>query len=59
MFGELLGGHQPLAAVQEEQDNHRRDEAAGAVSVRSRSDGDLGAMSLPDFVAELKSEAAS
>ena len=36
-----------------------RDEAAGAVSVRSRSDGDLGAMSLPDFVAKLKSEAAS
>ena len=34
-----------------------RDEAAGTVSVRSRADGDLGAMSLPDFVAKLKSEA--
>ena len=33
-----------------------RDEAAGTVSVRGRADGDLGAMSLPDFVAKLKSE---
>ena len=36
-----------------------RDEAAGAVSVRSRSDGDLGAMSVSDFVAKLKGEVAS
>ena len=33
-----------------------RDEAAGTVSVRSRADGDLGAMKLDDLVAKLKGE---
>lgn len=33
-----------------------RDEAAEQISVRSRADGDLGAMKLPDFVARLRSE---
>jgi len=33
-----------------------RDEAAGTVSVRSRAEGDLGAMNLPEFVAKLKAE---
>ncbi len=33
-----------------------RDEAAEQISVRSRADGDLGAMKLPDFVARLQSE---
>jgi threonyl-tRNA synthetase len=33
-----------------------RDEAAGTVSVRSRADGDLGAMPLADLVARLKAE---
>ncbi len=33
-----------------------RDEAAGTVSVRSRTDGDLGAMKVEDLVAKLKSE---
>ncbi len=33
-----------------------RDEANGAISVRSRADGDLGAMKLEDFVARLKGE---
>ena len=36
-----------------------RDEAAGAVSVRSRAEGDLGAMQLPDFLAKIKAELAS
>ena len=35
-----------------------RDEAAGTVSVRSRSDGDLGAMKLPEFIEKLKAEIA-
>jgi len=33
-----------------------RDEAAETISVRSRSEGDLGAMKLPEFVAKLKAE---
>ena len=33
-----------------------RDEAADQISVRSRADGDLGAMKLPDFVAKLRAE---
>ena len=33
-----------------------RDEAAGTVSVRSRADGDLGAMTVADLVAKLKTE---
>ena len=33
-----------------------RDEAAEQISVRSRADGDLGAMKLPDFVARLRAE---
>ena len=33
-----------------------RDEAAGTVSVRSRADGDLGAMKLEDLVARLQTE---
>ncbi len=33
-----------------------RDEAAGTISVRSRSEGDLGAMTADAFVAKLKSE---
>lgn len=33
-----------------------RDEAAGQVSVRSRADGDLGAMKVADLVARLKAE---
>lgn len=33
-----------------------RDEAAEQISVRSRVDGDLGAMKLPDFVARLRAE---
>lgn len=33
-----------------------RDEAAQQISVRSRTDGDLGAMKIPDFVARLKKE---
>ena len=33
-----------------------RDEAAGTVSVRSRADGDLGAMKLDELVAKLKGE---
>ena len=33
-----------------------RDEAAGTVSVRSRADGDLGAMKLEDLVARLQAE---
>ena len=33
-----------------------RDEAAEQISVRSRADGDLGAMKLPDFVAKLHAE---
>ena len=33
-----------------------RDEAAEQVSVRSRADGDLGAMKLPDLVAKLQAE---
>ena len=36
-----------------------RDEAAEQISVRSRADGDLGAMKLPDFVARLQKELAS
>ncbi|MBP5285648.1 MAG: threonine--tRNA ligase [Kiritimatiellae bacterium] len=35
-----------------------RDEAAETVSVRSRSEGDLGAMKLPEFVAKLRAETA-
>ena len=35
-----------------------RDEAAGTISVRSRSDGDLGAMKLPEFIEKLKAEMA-
>ena len=33
-----------------------RDEAAGTVSVRSRTDGDLGAMKVDELVAKLKGE---
>jgi threonyl-tRNA synthetase len=33
-----------------------RDEAAGTISVRSRSAGDLGASSLEDFISKLKAE---
>ena len=33
-----------------------RDEAAGTISVRSRSEGDLGAMTVDTFLAKLKSE---
>ena len=33
-----------------------RDEANGTISVRSRTDGDLGAMKLEDFVAKLQAE---
>jgi threonyl-tRNA synthetase len=33
-----------------------RDEAAGTISVRSRSDGDLGAMTVDTFLAKLKAE---
>ncbi len=33
-----------------------RDEAAGLVSVRSRADGDLGAMKLEDLIAKLQAE---
>ena len=36
-----------------------RDEAAGTVSVRSRAEGDLGAMAMSDFVSRLKVESAS
>ena len=36
-----------------------RDAAAETVSVRSRAEGDLGAVKLPEFVAKLKAEAAS
>ena len=35
-----------------------RDEAAETISVRSRSDGDLGAMKLPEFIEKLKAEIA-
>ena len=35
-----------------------RDEAAGVVSVRSRTDGDLGAMSLDAFIAKVDAELA-
>lgn len=35
-----------------------RDEAAGTLSVRSRTDGDLGAMTLDDFSARLRNETA-
>ena len=35
-----------------------RDEAAGTISVRSRADGDLGAMTLEDFLAKLNGELA-
>ena len=33
-----------------------RDEAAGTVSVRSRTEGDLGAMQLGDLIAKLRGE---
>ena len=33
-----------------------RDEAAEQISVRSRADGDLGAMKLDDFAAKLSAE---
>ena len=33
-----------------------RDEAAGQISVRSRTDGDLGAMTLDDFISKLTNE---
>jgi len=33
-----------------------RDEAAGTVSVRHRTDGDLGAMKADELIAKLKSE---
>ena len=33
-----------------------RDEAAGTISVRSRTEGDLGAMTLEDFTAKLTAE---
>ena len=33
-----------------------RDEANGTISVRSRTDGDLGAMKLEDLVAKLQEE---
>lgn len=36
-----------------------RDEAAGVVSVRSRTDGDLGAMTVADLVSKLKGEIES
>ena len=36
-----------------------RDEAAETVSVRSRTEGDLGAMKLPEFVAKLAAEAGN
>ena len=36
-----------------------RDEAAGTVSVRSRAEGDLGAMAIADLVSRLKVESAS
>ena len=36
-----------------------RDEANGTISVRSRVEGDLGAMQLPEFVAKLRAEMAS
>ncbi|MDP6152376.1 MAG: His/Gly/Thr/Pro-type tRNA ligase C-terminal domain-containing protein, partial [Phycisphaeraceae bacterium] len=36
-----------------------RDEKAGAVSVRDRSRGDLGAMPLDDFVRQVAAEAQS
>ena len=36
-----------------------RDEAAGTVSVRSRAEGDLGAMAVADLVSRLKVESAS
>jgi threonyl-tRNA synthetase len=35
-----------------------KDEAAGQTSVRSRADGDLGAMKLADFVGRMKGETA-
>jgi len=35
-----------------------KDEAAGQISVRSRADGDLGAMKLDDFVGRMKGETA-
>jgi threonyl-tRNA synthetase len=35
-----------------------RDEAAGTLSVRSRADGDLGALSLEDVIARLKAALA-
>ena len=35
-----------------------KDEAAGQISVRSRADGDLGAMKLADFVGRMKGETA-
>ena len=35
-----------------------KDEAAGQISVRSRADGDLGAMKLEDFVGRMKGETA-
>ena len=36
-----------------------RDEAAGTVSVRSRAEGDIGAMGIADLLAKLKAELAS
>ena len=36
-----------------------RDEANGTISVRSRTDGDLGAMSCADFIAKLEAEVAA
>ena len=36
-----------------------RDEAAETISVRSRVEGDLGAMKLPEFVAKLAAESGS
>jgi threonyl-tRNA synthetase len=33
-----------------------RDEAAGVISARSRTDGDLGAMKTEDLIARLKAE---
>ena len=35
-----------------------RDEAAGVISVRSRADGDLGAMTLDAFLAKIDAELA-
>ena len=35
-----------------------RDEAAGVVSVRSRTEGDLGAMTLDAFLAKVDAELA-